>query len=163
MSNLENKQQTAVVRLLSGKDAEQIKRLDDLSGDYMEQWVAELEANESSDGNYGIFLKGDTLIGYCGLNTTEDSGDEIEDHIDAHHSKRDDTRLLYTVYIDDSYQGQGYGKQLISEAIEDITDPTTKQTIYVKSSCYGLKTFYESIGFKSINDEANYLIMALIR
>lgn len=64
---------------------------------------------------------------------------------------KDDGVHLGRVLISEDMRGKGYGRKLVSKALEIIEERYPAQRIYAQAQAY-LEKFYRSFGFKNISD-----------
>lgn len=124
-----------VTRNFTDDDRPQIRGIDDLSGDYVEEWI-------ESDGSFGIF-NDEELVGYLTLGYADDCGPVIENH-PAHTI---DSCMLSNVYVRKEFRGMGLGQRMIDEAINVVDE-----TVYLSFIHDKLQSFYEKLGFELIED-----------
>lgn len=129
------------VRTLNENDMISVIQLDDLSGNYLEQWI---EDNE--DYSWGLFLD-NVLIGYCSTGYADDCGRIIETYNGYTH----DALLLGDVFIIPEFRHKGYATYFIEEVLK-LRNPNDKELVFLMYMYDSLKKFYEKMGFQHIED-----------
>ena len=138
------------VRILTTQDIPAVKILDDLSGNYVEQWLDD----DNADFSWGIFLN-QNLIGYCTTGCADDCADCIENH--PLHTV--DSLLLSDVFILAPHRHHGYATLLIKTALElrHISDGYD-ETVFLTLLYDNLATLYKPIGFSFIDDNGHMVL-----
>lgn len=136
------------VRPITKKDLEQVRTLDDESGNCLSQWVEDLEENEISSYAYGIFLH-DFLIGYCSIGYADDMARSIEEH--PLHTN--DSLYLSDVYIRPEYRKNGYALKMIKEALHMANQ--NNEAVFLTVLYDDLGRLYSKLGFKFIDNNGN--------
>ena len=130
-----------VVKPLNEENRPTVEEMDDMSGDYVSQWL-----EDNQDYAWGLFVN-DALIGYCTIGYADDCGEKIEGYRGYTH----DSLLLSDVFVLPDYRGQGYGSFLVNEAVK-LRTKDDKQLVFLTMMHDQLSHFYESIGFSAIGD-----------
>lgn len=133
-----------IIRSLNEKDREQVEILDELSGNYLSQWL------DGEGYAWGIFI-GKELIGYCSIGYADDVCSVIENY----EGYTCDSLLLSDVYIKKEYRRQGYALKLIDKAIRERTK-LEKELVFLTLLYDNLSYLYKQVKFKSIN---NYIMV----
>lgn len=88
---------------------------------------------------YEVLEINQTVIGYIGYHVVDDKAE------------------ILNIVINQQYQGQGYGKKLLSEAIYHmITSHVLTITLEVRDSHVIARSLYESLGFIATYKRKNY-------
>ena len=140
------------VRPLSAVDAQEIIKMDDMSGFYVSQWLEEMD--EDNDYSWGIYVN-HVLAGYC----TIGYADDVPSIIEKHPNYSNEAYLLSDVFIKPEYRHNGYGLQMITGAIcgrwkIEETAPVFLEMIYDK-----LKNFYGKVGFETLADDVCMVLL----
>lgn len=143
------------VRPLKKADFSQVVKMDKVSGNALEQWVSDIDANGYNDYSFGIFT-GNKLIGYCSIGYADDCCETIESN--PEHKAHDDTYLLSDVFIASEYRGRGYGHKLVKETIESRFQMEEPLPVFLEVMQENLKHFYGKLGFKDIGNLCMVLI-----
>ena len=132
------------IRPLTEDDSSAVDELDELSGNYVVQW---LDANNYA---WGAFLE-NKLIGYC----TTGYGDAIEEH--PEHGC--DSILLSDVFILPEYRRNGYATIMIKEALNlrHQSDGTPNETVFLTVLHDDLAALYQPLGFTFIDTNGNMI------
>lgn len=133
-----------IVRPISQKDIWQVKTLDDKSGNYLSQWIKDLEENEISDYAFGIFSD-NCLVGYCSIGYADDVGRSIEEH--PLHTN--DSLYLSDVYIRPEYRKNGYALKMCKEALH-MANPDN-EAVFLTVLYDDLERLYSKLGFEFID------------
>ena len=126
----------------------QVLELDELSGNYVEQWI---EDNE--DYAWGLF-QGDELVGYCTIGGADDCPEAIE----KYDGYQQEDFLLSDVYIKPEYRRQGYGHQMVQEVLEHVLKEE-QQNVFITLLYDGLAKFYEPLGFQWVDNSKEYCMV----
>lgn len=134
-----------IIKPLSAVDAQEIIKMDDMSGFYVSQWLEEMD--EDNDYSWGIYVD-HVLAGYCTIGYADDVPSVIEKHPDY----SSESYLLSDVFIKPEYRHNGYGLQMITETIlgrwrMEETGPVFLEILYDK-----LKNFYGKARFELLSD-----------
>jgi len=133
--------ETEYIRPLWDEDNEQVKAMDDKSGNYVSQWL-----KDNEDYAWGFF-KNDELIGYVTIGYADDCRSTIENYPGWTH----DSLLLSDVYIKPEYRKHGRALKLIGEVIRRRT-ALEPELVFVTLLHLGLVSLYKKLGFKEIGD-----------
>lgn len=133
MKRMKNNDTGAVVRPLTEKDTESVRRIDFISSNNVSEWLY------SEGYAWGIFL-GEELIGYCTIGGADDLEEAEEHPLYTYES-----RLLSDVYILATHRHKGYGLKLIKEVLEKTYDGEAAFLTLLYDS---LSEFYEKAGFE---------------
>ena len=142
------KEKELLVCPLTEKHLEQVVELDDLSGNYVEQWI---EDNE--DYAWGLF-QGDELVGYCTIGGADDCPEAIE----KYDGYQQEDFLLSDVYIKPKYRRQGYGHQMVQKVLEHVLKEE-QQNVFITLLYDGLAKFYEPLGFQWVDNSKEYCMV----
>lgn len=136
-----------IIRPLISRDTSEVEGLDDKSGFYLGQWVADISEDDVSDSAYawGVF-KDNTLIGYCSTGYADDCRGSIENH-EEHDS---DSILLSDVYILQEYRHQGVGLKFLKEVLERLGN---ENAVFLVAQRDSLEKFYRKLDFEKIMEE----------
>lgn len=134
-----------VVRPLSAVDAQEIIKIDDMSGFYVSQWLDEMD--EDNDYSWGIYVD-HVLAGYC----TIGYADDVPSIIGQHPSYSDVSYLLSDVFIKPEYRHNGYGLQMITETILGRWKTEETGPVFLEILYGNLKNFYGKAGFDLLSD-----------
>lgn len=129
------------VKPLSEEHRLEVEAMDDMSGNYVSQW---LEDNE--DYAWGLFAE-EKLVGYCSIGYADDCGEQIE----GYPGYTSDSLLLSDVFVLPEYRGQGFGSFMVNEAVKLRTEED-KQFVFLTVMYDRLSHFYEKIGFSFIGE-----------
>ena len=136
------------VKILTTQDIPAVKVLDDLSGNYVEQWL------DSTDYSWGMFLN-DTLIGYCTTGYADDCSDSIENH--RLHTY--DSILLSDVFVVPGQRHNGYASQMIRAALKLRHDSDGyDETVFLTVLYDDLAALYEPLGFTFIDNDGHMVL-----
>ena len=136
------------VRRFKKSDLPDVKNLDDMSGNYVYEFLDGLDEEEfASCSGYGIFVNGD-LAGYCTL-----GGGELYDRFDEY--KYGD-RCLSDVFIKEQYRGKHLGSTLVSDAIS-LELANGNESIFATLLDDSLLEFYSKLGFNFIDINAGVI------
>ena len=145
-----------IVRPFTYSDLKDVIKMDNESGNYVSQWVKDLEYEDSNynDYSWGIYVD-NILAGYCTIGYADDVCSVIENH--PLHD--DEAYLLSDVYIKPDYRNKGYGLQLIIETIKGRFAKEEKLPVFLQVFNDDLKYFYRKAGFEYIPDKDDYSCM----
>lgn len=136
------------IRALTEDDKTVVRALDELSGNYVEQWL------DSTDYSWGMFLD-DTLIGYCTTGYADDCSDSIENH--SLHTC--DSILLSDVFIIPTHRHNGYASLMIRKALKLRHDGDGyNETVFLSLLYDSLSALYEPLGFSFIDDNGHMVL-----
>lgn len=149
LDNLEKTLNPLTIKPLTENDRPAVQALDELSNDYVEQW---LEDNE--DYAWGAFLDG-KLIGYCTTGYADNCGDAIEKH--PKHGC--DSILLSDVFILPEYRRKKYATMMIKEALDlrHQCDGNPNENVFLTVLYDGLAALYEPLGFTFIDNNEHMI------
>jgi len=139
LTNLNKSDSEINIRLLTVDDYEWVEILDELSGNWVGQWL-----EDNNDYAWGLF-KEDELIGYCTIGYANDCCSTIENY--SHWSHQ--SLLLNDVFVKRNYRHQGYASKMIDKVIKTRT-LEEKELVFVALLHDGLIDFYEKLGFKVV-------------
>lgn len=143
-----------VTRVLTYKDAEQIRLLDERSGDDVSQWFID-EDDYDEDYAYGLFTDNGQLVGYCTLGDADDCASMIENH-----PLHDDYSLLLSdVYVKPDYRRQNLGLYMVSSAIKQKLAKNSQISIFLTLLYDELGRFYEKLGFEWCDETYEYAMV----
>lgn len=146
---------SVIVRPFTYADLKDVIRMDDESGNYVTQWVENLEHEDDSNNySWGIYVD-NILAGYCTIGYANDVCNVIENH--PLHSN--ESYLLSDVYVKPDYRHQGYGLQLITETMKNRFAKEETLPVFLQASYDDLKYFYSKAGFEYIPNKSNYNCM----
>lgn len=136
------------VRQFKKSDLPYVKNLDELSGNYVYDFLKVLENDEFADcSGYGIFVNNE-LVGYCTL-----GGGELYDRFDEY--KYGD-RCLSDVFIKEQYRGRHFGTTLVSNAFL-LELENSNESIFATLIDDSLIEFYSRLGFNFIDISAGVI------
>ena len=125
-----------------------MRALDELSGNYVEQWL------DSIDYSWGMFLD-NMLIGYCTTGYADDCSASIEDH--PLHAN--DSILLSDVFVVPAYRHNGYASQMIRAALKLRHDNDGyDETVFLALLHDELVALYEPLGFTFIDNDGHMVL-----
>ena len=127
------------IRRLTEEDRNAVDNLDDLSGNYVAQW---LEGN--TDYAWGLFADS-KLIGYCSIGEAEDVSAVIENYP----GYTCDSLILSDVFVLPEYRKQGLGLYMVEQVINERNKENN--LIFLKPICDSLGYFYDKLGFRYID------------
>ena len=127
------------IRRLTEEDRNAVDNLDDLSGNYVAQW---LEGN--TDYAWGLFADS-KLIGYCSIGEAEDVSAVIENYP----GYTCDSLILSDVFVLPEYRKQGLGLYMVEQVIDERNKENN--LIFLKPFCDSLGYFYDKLGFRYID------------
>mgnify|MGYP000348500268 FL=1 len=133
------------VKPLNIKDINEIRKMDDMSGFYVAQWVEEMD--ENNDYSWGIY-DDNILMGYC----TIGYADDVYHVIEQHPLYNNNAYLLSDVYMKPEYRHKNFGLKLITETIQKRFALESKQPVFLEVMYDDLKNFYAKAGFTTIDD-----------
>lgn len=135
---------TLFTRALTEEDAEAVFMLDEKSGFCISQWLE--DNTDFADYAWGIF-KENQLVGYCTTGYADDCPSSIENH--PLHTW--ESILLSDVFILPELRHNGYGSQMITDAIRKRWESDRVQnTVFLTVMYDDLVSFYQKIGFQKI-------------
>lgn len=138
---------TITVRELMERDANEVHALDNLSSFYVEQWL-------DSDIAWGIF-DNQKLMGYCTLGCADCCDDLYGEDADF----TDDAYVLSDVYVDRKYRHNGYGGELIQNAIREMWQrDNNRECVYLSPINDLVANWYDTLGFRKIANGAMKLL-----
>lgn len=127
------------VRSLTEEDRNAVDNLDELSGNYVAQW---LEGN--TDYAWGLFADS-KLIGYCSIGEAED----VSAVISSYPGYTCDSLILSDVFVLPEYRKQGLGLYMVGQVINERNKENN--LIFLKPFCDSLGYFYDKLGFRYID------------
>lgn len=143
-----------VTRALTYKDEEQIRQLDERSGNNVSQWFID-EDDYSEDYAYGLFTDNGQLIGYCTLGGADDCDGMIKDH-----PLYDDYSLLLSdVYVKPDYRRRNLGLYMVSSAIKQKLTKEGQTSVFLTLLYDELGRFYEKLGFEWCDETHEYAMV----
>ena len=134
-----------IVKPLSAVDAQEIVRMDDMSGFYVSQWLEEMD--EDNDYSWGIYVN-HVLAGYC----TIGYADDVPSVIEKHPNYSSESYLLSDVFIKPEYRHNGYGLKMITETILGRWKVEETNLVFLEIIYDNLKNFYGKAGFELLSD-----------
>ena len=145
-----------IVRPFTYSDLKDVIKMDDESGNYVSQWVKDLEGEDDNynDYSWGIYID-NKLAGYCTIGYADDVCPVIENH-PLHDNE---SYLLSDVYMKPEYRHHGYGLKLITETIKGRFAKEEKLPVFLQVFYDDLKYFYNKAGFEWIHDKDDYSCM----
>ena len=143
-----------IVRPFVKADLDDVIKMDEESGYYVQQWVEDIEIDENNDYSWGIYIN-NILAGYCTIGYADDVCPVIENH--PLHG--DESYLLSDVYMKPEYRHHGYGVKLITETIRGRFKKEEKLPVFLLVFYDKLKYFYGKAGFEWIPDDKDYSCM----
>lgn len=136
------------VRLLNEKDLKKVRQMDDMSGNYVQEWL-----DENEDFAWGIFLK-DKLIGYC----TTGCADCDKETFGDYDGFSDDAIILSNVYVRRVFRGRGIATKMINEVL-DKRNPNDEECVFLTVLYDDLYRFYSKLGFKWLDESESYAMV----
>lgn len=127
------------IRSLTEEDRNAVDDLDELSGNYVAQW---LEGN--TDYAWGLFADS-KLIGYCSIGEAED----VSAVISSYPGYTCDSLILSDVFVLPEYRKQGLGLYMVEQVIKERNKENN--LIFLKPFCDSLGYFYDKLGFRYID------------
>lgn len=127
------------IRSLTEEDRNTVDNLDELSGNYVAQW---LEGN--TDYAWGLFADS-KLIGYCSIGEAED----VSAVISSYPGYTCDSLILSDVFVLPEYRKQGLGLYMVEQVIKERNKENN--LIFLKPFCDSLGYFYDKLGFRYID------------
>mgnify|MGYP004434668429 CR=1 FL=1 len=143
-----------IVRPFTYADLKDVIQMDDESGNYVTQWVENLEYEDDNNYSWGIYVD-NILAGYCTIGYADDVCSVIKNH--SLHSN--ESYLLSDVYVKPDYRHQGYGLQLITETLKGRFAKEETRPVFLQAFYNALKYFYNKAGFEYIPNENDYTCM----
>lgn len=139
-----------IVKPLSAVDAQEIIKMDDMSGFYVSKWSDEMD----KDNNYswGIYVN-HILAGYCTIGYTNDIFPVIENHPDY----SSESYWLSNVFIKPEYRHEGYGLQMITGAIWGRWKLEKTAPVFLAMS--KLQDFYGKAGFELFSGDVCMVLL----
>ena len=135
------------VRPLYDFDAEEIVKMDNLTGGDVWCFAQDSRLEFPSDYTWGMFDEKDGMVGYLSLGCADvlkDNGIDITS-IDA--------RLLSDVYIKKEYRDNGLGTKMVHDTLVRIDEDVYLTYLYDE-----LQDFYKPLGFRHVVDSDNVMI-----
>lgn len=132
-----------VVKPLHYTDYTEICEMDKLSGFSVEEWVDEMDENNTY--SWGLYLL-DKLIGYC----TIGGADDVYYAITEHPKYTPEAHFLSDVFIRPEYRNHEYGIYMIRQAIAQRIAKEGEYPVFLESMCGKLLSYYEKAGFEII-------------
>ena len=131
-----------------------ITRMDRLSGFKVRQWVE--DADERNDESWGAYLN-HQMIGYCTIGYADDQCPVIRDH----ELWARDAYQLSDVFIMPEYRHNGYGTQMIQDAIRGRYLSEGIRPVFLQALNQELMSFYQMTGFMRVENYMGYNTMIL--
>lgn len=132
-----------VVKPLHYTDYAEICEMDKLSGFSVEEWVDEMDENNTY--SWGLYLM-DKLIGYCTIGCADDVYCAIEEHP----KYTPEAHFLSDVFIRPEYRHHEYGIYMIRQAIAQRIAKEGKYPVFLESMNRKLLSYYKKVGFEII-------------
>lgn len=147
---------SVIVRPFTYADLKDVIQMDEESGNYVAQWVKDLEYEDASSNDYswGIYVN-NILAGYCTIGYADDVCSVIKNH--SLHG--DESYLLSDVYVKPDQRHQGYGLKLIIETMKGRFAKEETLPVFLQAFSDDLKCFYSKAGFEYIPNEDDYSCM----
>lgn len=135
-----------IVRELTESDFSDVEKLDDESGFSLKDML------DCACYAWGIF-ENDILIGYCSLGGADVLDEDDDDSICSDPDYDVCASLLLSdVYVLPEYRHQNFATQMIQNVISK-----TDQTVYCCPLCLELESFYEKLGFHSLDESCEIM------
>lgn len=122
------------------------------------------EEDDGFEGNVNAYIvpsKEDNLKNWFLQNFDYLDKIEIDDFINAIKNNSKDILIIKNLNIDEEYQGNGYGSQIIEQLMDEDFDTSILIADITESQKEGFKIekFYNAVGFKSVIEQDKYPIM----
>lgn len=127
------------IRSLNEDDIEQIKTMDELSGNDVANMV------DCEEYAWGLFER-EKLVAYCTIGGTDDP----DMGYDEYSEWTDESMLLSDVFVREECRGQGYALKMLNKVLKEANPEN--EPVFLTLIDDKLSYLYEKLGFRLIDD-----------